>query len=300
MSQRSTRSGAREGPEESLTLGTNDSHPAYAPSHELAETVRYVVLPTRRNIRTFGSPGGPSIEEYLREVKAVWRACAVGTADKLDVVLDSITPTVRREVKLHCSDDDPEAMLEAMLKIYGEHKSLQEQMAVFYTTKQGSKESVMEFSHRLHAAFEAITDAQQSVGVTVMTQQVLRDQFIAELRNELTKRMLKERVLQERSLTFLAARDYALRWADINNELHLQSRGRDINCAVVSQTEPSVSGPSTRALEDKIDSLSKELSLLRAHVAGPRYDTRPRQRVIRCARCGGLGHLQSRCRQALN
>ncbi|CAG5136416.1 unnamed protein product, partial [Candidula unifasciata] len=174
---------------------------------------QYIVIPARRNVRQFGQHDGPTVEDYLREVRSVWRTGALSREDRLDVILDSITSRVRRELKLHSPDEDPEEMLQVMLRIYGEKRSMQELLSAFYSTHQNPRENLHEFSHRLHQLYEEIVIAQTMHGLTPLSERSLRDQFASQIKDDLARRMLKERLLQEPNLTFLEVRKCALRWA---------------------------------------------------------------------------------------
>lgn len=97
--------------------------------------------PTHKTIKTLGKDI-VSAAEYVRSVNAVWRTSSCTIKDKYDILLDSIDDHTRRLLKVYVSSNNPDDMLQAILKLHGLTKSAQEFTTTFYSMLQGTHQAV--------------------------------------------------------------------------------------------------------------------------------------------------------------
>lgn len=106
--------------------------------------VRYVLMPPHRHIPTFGESSLPA-QEYVRQIRTAWRSTPYTEASKVDMIIDTTTDYVRQLLRLYVPSDNPEDMLEAILKLHSSKNTAQD-IITFYTAQQSSCESVAAFS----------------------------------------------------------------------------------------------------------------------------------------------------------
>lgn len=182
------------------------------PASQPAQTIRYILIPAQPTIPTFGDHSGPRLEDYIRKVRAAWRSNVLSTEEKADIILQSIAPHVRRELRIQVPNNDPEVMLTAIEDVYGDRRSIAELATAFFTISLEAGESIRNLSYRLHEGFEALHKAQKKIGMVLWDETILRDQFVNCLPDAMCRMMAKERVFQDGSITFLAIREFVLRW----------------------------------------------------------------------------------------
>lgn len=73
-----------------------------------------------------------------------------GHDDKLNIILNNITPKVRQELTIHLLSKNPETILNVMDAIYGEHRSFVELTTLFFKIEYRVGDAVVDFSHCVH------------------------------------------------------------------------------------------------------------------------------------------------------
>ncbi|CAG5134136.1 unnamed protein product [Candidula unifasciata] len=206
--------------EESTRASSNVHHEGSSPTSVVEGSClpdrpgyRHVImLPERVKITHFDGTGGPTVtDDFVRQVRALFRNERTCPADQIDVVLDHVTASVRQELKLHQTENAND-LLDIIQHVYGEHRSVVELASEFFSLRHGENETIRCFSHRMHAAFEAIITAQKKENMTLFDTSILRDQFILQLRDTICRKLAQEKVYQDPSVTFLSIRDFAIRW----------------------------------------------------------------------------------------
>jgi hypothetical protein len=175
-----------------------------------------VVLPRESHINKFYGDGDPVLtDRFYEEVKAAWASRNMSPEERLRVLMSSIGETVRAEVKCHDKDlqTDPDKVLDLIMETFGERRSGSQLLSVFVGLKQRLAESVMEYSHRMNRAFDAVKAKTPNIDP-----RLLRDHFIEGLAAPMLRRDLKEEVYKDPQLTFLQVRNSAIRRSEYEDE----------------------------------------------------------------------------------
>ena len=127
-----------------------------------------VVSPTVMDIKVFLGDGPVhGVEEFCRDVRAVWRQTHMNIEAQNHFLWSHLADSVRME--LHCHDldrdHDPEQILACLRNIYGERRSWAQLMTILCRVEQGPGETIRAYSHRLCAAFRALTARQKELNV---------------------------------------------------------------------------------------------------------------------------------------
>ncbi len=129
--------------------------------------------------------------------------------------MGSIGETVRAEVKCHDKtiQTDPDKVLDLIMETSGERRSGSQLLSGFVGLKQRMAESVMEYSHRMNRAFDAVKGKTPDIDA-----RLLRNHFIEGLATPILRRDLKEEVYKDPQLTFLQVRNSAIRRSEYEDE----------------------------------------------------------------------------------
>lgn len=114
------------------------------------------------------------------------------------------------QLRLRAPANDPEELLQATLKFYGEQKTMPDLQAEFYAIQQNDRESEDYFFH-LYAIYEKIIHQQWEQGLLVMAEKTVWDSVISQLQDVTIQKFLEEKVIDNPELSVLAASDNALR-----------------------------------------------------------------------------------------
>lgn len=290
--------------------------PAQPANEEPSSGPRYVLVPSAKPVRTFTGDGEPTAERFVQEIRAAWRAGFMGAEDRAELLNNSLSPKVARGIRMRTSDRDPEVMLQVLLQIHGRNSKLPDLLTEFYQTKQGARESMDDFSHRLYAVYEKVVAMQAAQRVPLMGDEPLREQFINQLHDEVAQMMLRERVLQDPEISFLAIKEYSDRLSGVkthrvrvdavegrenvtfHEQLIRDQRTSQEEFVMNAVSNPPKTTDNMALANSDISNLRREMAQMRVELAQLRNARTPR--VIRCHRCGGEGHLQRMCRRALN
>ena len=109
---------------------------------------------------------------------------------------------------------DPQRLLRATSRRYGERRSVASLLGLFQATRQRQGESSRAFLHRLREAFDTLQARQRETDATINSSRLLRDHFSESLQGSILCRQLRERIAPDPEVTFLEPREQAIRWED--------------------------------------------------------------------------------------
>ena len=107
---------------------------------------------------------------------------------------------------------DPQRLIQAIIKSYGERRSVSSLLGVFQDTQQKQGETTLVFSHRLRSIYDSVQSRQRETEVVVASGQLLRDHFAENLYDPFLRRQLRERKATDPEVMFLGLREQAIRW----------------------------------------------------------------------------------------
>lgn len=173
-----------------------------------------------------------------------------------------------------------------------------------------------DFSHVLKSLMDAVT--RKTLGGMPCADMLLRHQFIEHVQDDMLRRELKQRVLQDPNTTFVDLRGAALRWAEASRQGG-RGRPRAYSCDSYSQavdnfevnTNAITVGPSDEIAEIKecLRKQQTQLDTIMKHVTGQaspvarsdvasnsarRFLSQADGRPI-CHRCNRPGHIARFC-----
>ncbi len=187
-----------------------------APSME-ARWERPLYLPRERKCSKFSGAhvkGSLSLEGWVEEVEACIRGRHMSPVDKALFVYDHLDGEARNEIRYRPSTvrEDPNEIFKALREVYGRSQSFVTLQQKFFDRKQREGESLQEFSHALMALMDQILQV-RPLGVP-RPQDVLRDQFCENVRDQALRRELMRLVRQDGGLSLLDVRREAIRWVE--------------------------------------------------------------------------------------
>ena len=172
---------------------------------------RIVILPRERSVRRFYGEDFPTFE---REVKAILHDHEdLSEVERYDLVLSHVAQNVKDEVLCQAPEKTTAALLDTLKKCYGCKSSVGDLMDDFYAIGQREGEGVVEFSHRLNRAFASLQNKLAETGQTALASLMLRDRFATKLKDDFLRKQLREEILRNPEVSFLALRDQAARWS---------------------------------------------------------------------------------------
>lgn len=210
--------------------------------------------------------------------------------------------------------ENPEVVLQILKELYGSSSSFVGLQKQFFERKQKDNESLKEFSHSLWAL---IGDIQCSYPNKLIDPDILvRDQFVEHVRDVALRRELKSIVRQNSSISFLALRQEAIKWAEEGERPFGQARvglyhqGADFNVEGACNSMGTGKGFDLSALQEQLhkqqlqinsilQSLAKIQSVLDQSASRPlnsNYQFTAEGLPI-CLRCCKPGHILRQCRQ---
>ena len=217
-----------------------------------------MIVEREREIATFYGDDPSRAHRFEEDVHRAWTTMATGdTWRRMDCVLSHIGTQVRAEVS--CLDDatrkDPERVLRHIIDRFGERRSTDELLRVLMTTEQRPGESVMSYSHRTRAAFDALVNRQEAVGETSCPEAVLRNRFARSVVDRQLARHLRMTMLAQPTISFNGLREIAMLWAEDEESPVAQSAAVRLHVpAAVAALTPD---PAIAELTQQLDQLEK-------------------------------------------
>lgn len=181
-----------------------------------ATSERFVYIQRERKCPYFSgskSKTDLSVYDWIENVEACLRDRCITNREKALFLHDHLEGEAKAEIRF-CSLTDrenPEVVLQILKELYGSSSSFVGLQKQFFERKKDN-ESLKEFSHSLWAL---IGDIQCSYPNKLIDPDILvRDQFVEHVRDVALRRALKSIVRQNSSISFLAFRQEAIKWAE--------------------------------------------------------------------------------------
>ena len=165
--------------------------------------------------KLYGDGGARDTRRFLEEVKASWQAQGCRSEqERRGILWAHLGEEVRQEMNCVLDGDtsDPQRLVQAIKKSYGEWRSVSSLLGVFQGTQQKHGETILAFSHRLKSIFDSVQSRQRETEVVVASGQLLRDHFAENLHDSFLRRQLRDRIAMDPEVTFLGLREQAIRW----------------------------------------------------------------------------------------
>lgn len=97
-------------------------------------------------IKVLGKDNGLTVNQFIRIMRAEWRHGNWTDMDRVDMILDFVSPKVRHELKIHGVCSNSENMLEALYGIQAYESKLPAHMDTIFTKKNCEGDAVYENS----------------------------------------------------------------------------------------------------------------------------------------------------------
>lgn len=306
------------------SAGTNESSQQASTSTDTRNsgTDRYVFLPRERKCPRFSGKSSDTltVEDWVEEMRRSLESRHMSTAEKALFIYDHLDGEAKTEMKFRPEADrkDHDKILKILLEIYGCSHSYIGLQKQFFQRRQLEGESLREFSHSLLSLMEVVN--RRSPTAISNSDQLVRDQFVDNVRDSMLRRELKRSLRITPNASFLEIRSEAIRWVEEGEHVgaprarayscNTQAEARG-ECNVDSQTV--VTKPPTDWLEVK-ETLSKQqaqLDLLLKHFSLTNTQPQPTPaatsqpaRTYRydpsgkpiCSKCNQVGHIARFCR----
>ena len=250
----------------------------------------------------YGDGGARDTRRFLEEVKAAWQAQGCRSdQERRGILWAHLGEEVRQEMNCVLDGDtsDPQRLVQAIKKSYGERRSVSSLLGVFQGTQQKQGETTLAFSHRLRGIFDSVQSRQRETEVVVASGQLLRDHFAENLYDPFLRRQLRERIATDPEVTFLGLREQAIRW-DQDKEACWTGATNQVAAQPVADT--SAQQQTLAAIQSLTEQVAKLAGLVvsgqsQAPSAAP---VKAPKQPIRCFRCKGKGHIARQCPKKQN
>lgn len=186
-----------------------------------------------RKIDSFTGATSVSIEDWLEEVKIVFRSCNITSdAEQADYVLSHLDGQAKTEVKFHSPKEKGSFLsLECILrKAFGENRSFAQLQQAFYSRRQREDEELRDFSYALLELANKIQNA--SGDPKFDTSGMLLHNFAEGVCDPDLRRELKSKLRNEKETDFLNFRDWAIQWTADGD-----GRGKDAQLRMLLQLQ---------------------------------------------------------------
>ena len=240
------------------------------------------------------------LEDWTRQVNTAWDFLpSNATRRRLDVILGSIGPRVRGEIRCLPKDTqaDPDALLKEIAKVFGERRSPKQLLQELFAHQQVKGEDVRAYSHRINGAFQTLVAREAALGETPHQEKLLRDHFLGSLSDPVLSKFLGQTVRQTSTLTFSDVRQAAIDWDEGPDGSDRQQETADLAAlqgSAGNEVGQSSSIDPTVIMMKEMLGMMKEL--LNQHKAPPVSDpTRARREGIVCWSCRQKGHIRRNC-----
>lgn len=287
--------------------------PGSASKTKEPEAQKIVVVPRERRLKKFvgrRTDGEQTVEDFVEDLKAAMAAREMSRGEKLDFITSHLEGAAR-EVRLFPKEDreNPERILDILLEAFGEKRSLPQLLKLFYERRRRDGESLRAYSHGLRELLNQALKVDKKA--VVNPDLTLRDQFANSVRDGVLRKELRKSIREHPSITFLDAREEALRWSEEEEKpwrsTH-ESTSREVMSDVVESKKCNSSTASTPLQQvldallkqqKSIEDLTKTMQAMRSVEPHPMDQSRNHQSAKprrKCFSCGKEGHIARYCR----
>ena len=131
---------------------------------QLSSTTRPVsqllYVPRERKIRPFsGHEGDLGVQEFVADIQSLFRARAMSPEEQCDLIISHLEGSARHEVRYRPAEvtRSPQRILDILLDVFGEKRSVSQLQEQFYMRKQLDGETIRAYSAVLLELLEVLT-----------------------------------------------------------------------------------------------------------------------------------------------
>ena len=171
-------------------------------------------VPRERKIRPFsGHEGDLGVQEFVADIQSLFRAGAMSPEEQCDLIISHLEGSARHEVRYRPGEStrSPERILDIVLDVFGEKRSVSQLQEQFYLRKQLDGETIRAYSAVLLELLEVLRKDPRSVNDP---DRVLAEHFAEGLRDRVLRREIKQQLRQQPDIQFIDLREEAIRWSE--------------------------------------------------------------------------------------
>ena len=281
--------------------------------HRELETLRdrspatTIVLQRDRKLHRYTGGEGSAycVDTWIEDAKSIIKSQALKGDEAVEFLLSHLDGAARNE--LRCWErrelKDPDMIFNIIKSSFGDKCTTSQLLRNYYERKQNNFESVAEYSRHLVELSRKLQISNPSQYTNC--DQMLRDQFIENVKDSLLKWELRKIVANKTTASFLEVRNVAVRWDE-----EVQKRPNKDECVYVgSHVEQSNSAVNEKlqSLTDAVEQLTKQqqqmsevltehhkllIQLSESITVQTQPDKRPE---FHCYECGEAGHMRRNC-----
>ena len=118
-------------------------------------------VPRERKIRSFsGHEGDLGVQEFVADIQSLFRARSMSPEEQCDLILSHLEGSARHEVRYRPGEatrSPPQCILDILLDVFGEKRSVSQLQEQFYLRKQLDGETIRSYSAVLLELLEVLT-----------------------------------------------------------------------------------------------------------------------------------------------
>lgn len=295
---------------------TQQGAEAASPDSSAPGSRQLVVVPNEHKLRKFtGRPGENelSVEDFIDNCKSAITSRGLPPLEQANFILSYLEGPAKEEMKLFAKSDlkEPEKIFDRLRESFGEKRSVPQLLKAFYDRRQKEGETLRSYSHALRDLQTKIQKKSQSKSSN--DDHALRDHFIDNVRDPLLHKEMKKFVRTHPEISFLDAREEAIRWAEEDEKIS-SPRSRIVSSQETTSPE-QLSSPSLastmaeimktlqgqqKAIEDLASNISKMNSRQDSERQRPPTQPQPSlpgtgMTANKCFRCGAANHFTRNC-----